>query len=153
MKEPALNKRRKHIFWNSVGVAFSLALSTFFFTRAPTPKQDCVPFEGTLEKYQHVGRSTVYAVLQTDQGKRRYRTNSRLIGKSFYSAEAGTLFSGLVDQHENVVAFYLNSKPIVDYDSFYKEEQFVWNCFGWLSLAVALWSTTDAIRWTRRNST
>lgn len=100
-----------------------------------------------------MGRSTVYAVLQTDQGERKYRTNSRLIGKSFYSAEVGTQFSGLVDEYECVVALSLNSKLIVDYDSFYKEERFASNCIAWLILAFALWSVADVIRWTRQTST
>lgn len=57
-----------------------------------------------------------------------------------------------MDEHENVVALSLNSKPIVDYESFCKEERFVWNCLGWLSLALALWSTIEAILWMRRAS-
>ncbi len=119
----------------------------------PTPEESCVPFEGTLEKYDKTGRSTVYAVLQTVQGERRYRTNSRLISKIFYSAEVGTRFSGLVDEYECVITLSLNGKLIVDYESFYKEERFASNCIAWLMLAFALWSAVDVIRWTRQTST
>lgn len=140
------------MFWNLVGAV--IGFGTFFtlLANTPTPESECKAFNGLLVAFKKSGRSTTYAVLKTEEGQNRYRTNSRLIGKQLYQAPIGTHVAGLLDDGGQIVSISLNHKPMVDYDAFYDEERKIAHLCAWPSLLLGCWGLLDALRWLRRSA-